>query len=171
MLVEEHAGDLAEELNKIKLVYGDESIPSLFETSRISQKQLPGQPGAYIADMFEVSELEGYRFIFVNGSLARPVCHLSCLTCYSTMCPFQRYLTNIETFTGAVRRAVALGRLLQNPVAMVASLFGPPREILSMKFHPLQSFLSDEELYDVLERVMITVVNQVIFLKVSGCVS
>lgn len=67
------------------------------------------------------------------------------------------------TCTGTVRRAVALGRFLQNPVAMVASLFGPSREILSVKFHVLQSFLSDEELYDVLERVMITVVNQVNF--------
>lgn len=46
MLVEQHAGDLAEGIDKIKLVYGDESIPSLFETSRISQKQLPGLPGA-----------------------------------------------------------------------------------------------------------------------------
>lgn len=46
MLAEQHAGDSAEGQDTIKLVYGDESIPSLFETSRISQKQLPGQPGA-----------------------------------------------------------------------------------------------------------------------------
>jgi hypothetical protein len=49
---------------------------------------------------------------------------------------------------------------------MVASLFGQTREILSIKLHPLQSFLTNKELYDVLERVMITVVNQVICLNV-----
>lgn len=65
-------------------------------------------------------------------------------------------------YSGTIRRAVALGRFLQNPVAMVASLFGPAREILSLKLHPLQNLLSGEELYDVLERVMITVVNQVL---------
>ena len=40
-------------------------------------------------------------------------------------------------------------------------------EVRSIKFHPLQSFLSDE---DIIERVMVTVVNQVIYLKVSDCV-
>ena len=44
-------------------------------------------------------------------------------------------------------------------------------EVRSIKFHPLQSFLSDEELDDIIERVMVTVVNQVIYLKMSDCVS
>lgn len=105
-VVERHAGDLAGRQGTIKLVYGDESIPILYETSRISQIQLPGQPGV-------------------------------------------------------VRRAVGLGRYLQNPVAMLASLCGPEMDILSVKFHSLQSFLSNEELYDVIERVVVTVTNQV----------
>ena len=86
-----------------------------------------------------------------------------------TMCPFEKYLTNMGIFTGAVRRAVALGRFLQNPVALVASLCRPPlesMEVLSIKLHPLQGFLSKEELYDIIERVMVTVVNQVIQFRV-----
>jgi hypothetical protein len=47
-VVEEHPRDLAEGLDMIKVVYEDESISSLYENSRISQEQLPGQPGSYI---------------------------------------------------------------------------------------------------------------------------
>lgn len=60
-----------------------------------------------------------------------------------------------------VRRAVGLGRYLQNPLAMVASLCGPNREILSLKLHQMQGFLTDDERYDALEQVMITITNQV----------
>jgi ABC-type phosphate/phosphonate transport system permease subunit len=63
--------------------------------------------------------------------------------------------------SGIVRRAVALGRLLQNPVTMVASLCGPTKEILSLRLHPMQNSLTNEELYEAIERVMVTVVNQV----------
>lgn len=42
---EQHPSDLAESLDMIKVVYGEESIPALYENSRISQVQLPGQPG------------------------------------------------------------------------------------------------------------------------------
>lgn len=61
---------------------------------------------------------------------------------------------------GIVRRAVALGRFLQNPVTMVASLCGPTKEILSLRLHPMQNSLTNEELYEAVERVMVTVVNQ-----------
>lgn len=44
---------------------------------------------------------------------------------------------------------------------MVASLCGPRREILSLKFHPLQEYLSNDEVYETLEQVMITITNQV----------
>jgi hypothetical protein len=100
--------------------------------------------------------------IFMNGLPALSVCHRSCLAVTRLRVPFEKYLTSMGTFTGAVRRAVALGRFLQNPVAMVASLCGKSMEVLSIKFHPLQNFLSKEELYDIIERVMVTVVNQVI---------
>lgn len=43
---EQHPSDLAEGLDVIKVVYGEESIPTLYENSRISQVQLPGHPGA-----------------------------------------------------------------------------------------------------------------------------
>lgn len=77
------------------------------------------------------------------------------------MCPFwNKYLISEGTFTGTVRRTVASGGFLQNPVATVASLCGPFMEVLSMKSHPLESFLSKEELCDVIERTMVTIVNQ-----------
>ena len=47
-VVEQHAKDLSEGLDSTKLVYGDESIPSLFEASIVSQKQLPGKQGAVL---------------------------------------------------------------------------------------------------------------------------
>eukprot|EP00850_Spirogloea_muscicola_P001600 SM000006S19365 [mRNA] locus=s6:355783:364919:- [translate_table: standard] len=62
---------------------------------------------------------------------------------------------------GIVRRAVALGRYIQNPLAMVASLCGPEREILSAKLHPLQDLLNRDEVYEMVERVMITISSQV----------
>ncbi len=46
-LVEQHPRDSAEGMDMIKVVYGDESIPSLYENSQVSQEQLPGQPGGY----------------------------------------------------------------------------------------------------------------------------
>lgn len=46
MFAEKNAEESAEGSdNNVKLVYGDESIPSLFETSKLSLRQLPGQPG------------------------------------------------------------------------------------------------------------------------------
>lgn len=47
-VVEEHPRDLAEGLDMIKVVYGDETIPSLYENSRVSQEQLPGHPGFFL---------------------------------------------------------------------------------------------------------------------------
>lgn len=46
-LVEQHPRDLADGLDMIKVIYGDETIPALYENSRISQEQLPGQPGGW----------------------------------------------------------------------------------------------------------------------------
>ncbi|KAL2645408.1 hypothetical protein R1flu_012995 [Riccia fluitans] len=105
-IVEEYPRDLAEGLDTINVVFGDETIPRLYENSHISEEQLVGH-------------------------------------------------------TGIVRRAVALGRYLQNPLAMVATLCGPSREVLSLKLHSMQSFLTPEEVYESVERVMVTVTNQV----------
>eukprot|EP00257_Ricinus_communis_P019165 XP_015578078.1 transcription elongation factor SPT6 homolog [Ricinus communis] len=62
---------------------------------------------------------------------------------------------------GIVRRAVALGRYLQNPLAMVATLCGPAREILSWKLSPLENFLNSDEKYAMIEQIMVDVTNQV----------
>ncbi|XP_050203908.1 transcription elongation factor SPT6 homolog [Mercurialis annua] len=62
---------------------------------------------------------------------------------------------------GIVRRAVALGRYLQNPLAMVATLCGPSREILSWKLSPLENFLNSDEKYAMVEQVMVDVTNKV----------
>lgn len=63
--------------------------------------------------------------------------------------------------SGIVKRAVALGRYLQNPLAMVAALCGPGREILSWKLDPLENFISPDEKYWMIEQVMVDVTNQV----------
>ncbi|CAI5531349.1 unnamed protein product [Closterium sp. Naga37s-1] len=60
-----------------------------------------------------------------------------------------------------VRRTVGLGRYMQNRLALAACLFGPAREVLSAKFHRLQDLLPPDDVYDALERVMVTVTNQV----------
>ncbi|KAM0990765.1 hypothetical protein ACFX2C_009237 [Malus domestica] len=62
---------------------------------------------------------------------------------------------------GIVKRAVALGRNLQNPLAMVATLCGPGREILSWKLNPFENFLTPDEKYVMVEQVMVDVTNQV----------
>lgn len=62
---------------------------------------------------------------------------------------------------GIVKRAVALGRCLQNPLAMVATLCGPGREVLSWKLSPLESFLNPDEKYGMVEQIMVDVSNQV----------
>ncbi|KAM0888787.1 hypothetical protein ACQ4PT_028125 [Festuca glaucescens] len=65
--------------------------------------------------------------------------------------------------SGIVKRAVALGRYLQNPLATVATLCGPRKEILSWKLHTLQEFLTPEEKYEVVEQVMVDATNQIGF--------
>eukprot|EP00252_Welwitschia_mirabilis_P017917 TRINITY_DN3996_c1_g1_i1.p1 TRINITY_DN3996_c1_g1~~TRINITY_DN3996_c1_g1_i1.p1 ORF type:complete len:1701 (+),score=496.98 TRINITY_DN3996_c1_g1_i1:372-5474(+) len=67
----------------------------------------------------------------------------------------------LPTQRGIVRRAAALGRNLQNPLAMLATLCGPGKEILSLKLHSLEDFLSPDEKYEATERIMMTVTNQV----------
>ncbi|KAE8724314.1 4-alpha-glucanotransferase DPE2-like isoform X1 [Hibiscus syriacus] len=105
-MVEENPRDVGHEMDELSIVYGDESLPRLYENSRISADQLPGT-------------------------------------------------------TGIVKRAVALGRYLQNPLAMVATLCGPEKEILSWKLNPLENFLTSDEKYSMIEQVLVDVTNQV----------
>lgn len=105
-MVEENPRDVGHEMDGLSIVYGDESLPRLYENSRISSEQLPSQ-------------------------------------------------------LGIVRRAIALGRYLQNPLAMVATLCGPRREILSWKLSPFESFLNPDDKFGMVEQVMVDVTNQV----------
>ncbi|CAN8238192.1 unnamed protein product [Cochlearia groenlandica] len=105
-IVEEKPRDVGHGMDDLSIVYVDESLPRLYENSRISSEQLPQQ-------------------------------------------------------SGIVKRAVALGRYLQNPLAMVATLCGPGREILSWKLHPLENFLQVDEKYGMVEQVMVDITNQV----------
>ncbi|CAM0954847.1 unnamed protein product [Alopecurus aequalis] len=107
-IVEDHPRDVSPQMENFSIVYGDESVPRLYENSRISSDQLPGQ-------------------------------------------------------SAIVKRAVALGRYLQNPLAMVATLCGPGKEILSWKLHQLDQFLTPDEKYEVVEQVMVDATNQIGF--------
>jgi transcriptional accessory protein Tex/SPT6 len=57
--------------------------------------------------------------------------------------------------------AVALGRFLQNPLAMIAALYRLEREILSWNLGLLEHFLTPEEKNEMVEQVMVDVTNQV----------
>lgn len=105
-IMEDNPRDVGHEMDTLKIVYGDDTLPHLYENSRISVDQLSGH-------------------------------------------------------SGIVRRAVALGRYMQNPLAMVATLCGPGREILSWKLNSLESFLTPDEKYGMIEQVMVDVTNQV----------
>ncbi|XP_062180009.1 transcription elongation factor SPT6 homolog isoform X2 [Phragmites australis] len=107
-IVEDHPRDVNPQMENFSIVYGDESVPRLYENSRISSDQFPGQ-------------------------------------------------------SGIVKRAVALGRYLQNPLAMIATLCGPGKEILSWKLHALEQFLTPDEKYEVVEQVMVDATNQIGF--------
>lgn len=105
-MVEENPRDVGHEMDGLSVFYGDESLPRLYENSRISSDQISGH-------------------------------------------------------SGVVRRAVALGRYLQNPLAMVANLCGPGREVLDWKLNPLENFLNADEKYGMVEQIMVDVTNQV----------
>lgn len=105
-MVEEYPRDVRRDMDSLNIIYGDETLPHLYENSRISEDQLPSQ-------------------------------------------------------SGIVKRAVALGRYLQNPLAMVATLCGPGKEILSWKLSPMESFLTPDDKYGMVEQVMVDVTNQV----------
>ncbi|KAJ0797991.1 putative tex-like protein, HTH domain superfamily [Helianthus annuus] len=105
-IFEDNPRDIKREMVGVTIVCADETIPHLYENSRISSEQLQPQPGI-------------------------------------------------------VKRAMALGRYLQNPLAMVATLCGPAKEVLSWKLTPLESFLTPDEKYTMVEQIMVDATNQV----------
>lgn len=48
-MVEENPRDVGHDMDGLSIVYGDESLPRLYENSRISADQLPGQSGISVA--------------------------------------------------------------------------------------------------------------------------
>ena len=64
-MVEENPRDVGHEMDGLSIVYGDESLPRLYENSRISADQLQGQSGSTLAlflciDFFFTFELLFY---------------------------------------------------------------------------------------------------------------
>ncbi|KAG6427914.1 hypothetical protein SASPL_112161 [Salvia splendens] len=118
-MVEDNPRDVGHEMDNLNVVFCDESLPHLYENSRVSVDQLPSQ--------------EAY------------------LSPHPPPLPI----------SGTIRRAVGLGRHLQNPLAMVATLCGPGKERLSWKLNPLENFLTPDEKYGMVEQVMVDVTNQV----------
>lgn len=117
----------------MSVVSGDESLPRLYANSSISYDQIPVEEGK------------------VTGFLP-----FQPYACYCQVIVLLRCL-----FSGYVKRAAALGRYLQNPLAMVANLCAPSRKVLSWKLSPLESFLNADEKYAMVEQIMVDVTNQV----------
>lgn len=53
----------------------------------------------------------------------------------------------------AVRKAVALGRMALDPLAVLASLCGREKEILSLRLHDMQDKINPDELMSAVEQV------------------
>ncbi|GAX85636.1 hypothetical protein CEUSTIGMA_g13051.t1 [Chlamydomonas eustigma] len=60
-----------------------------------------------------------------------------------------------------VRRAIALGRLAQDPLAVLAQLAGPGKEVLSIRATEVQDLLTPEEKMGAVEQVLVTALSQV----------
>lgn len=71
-MVEENPRAVGHEMDELSIVYGDESLPRLYENSRISSDQLPGQPGEYISTLSYVCFLKS---VLVNTSFPYVVRH------------------------------------------------------------------------------------------------
>lgn len=44
-IIEDHPKELGQELENITAIFGDETLPRLYENSKLASEQLPGQPG------------------------------------------------------------------------------------------------------------------------------
>ncbi|KAL0359667.1 UNVERIFIED_CONTAM: Transcription elongation factor SPT6 [Sesamum angustifolium] len=135
-MVEDNPRDVGHEMDNLNIVYGDESLPSTLYVNNVGETLL--------------SFVFGISHAVVIAFWTIPVTFL---------CNVLGLLSLL--ILGIIRRAVALGRYLQNPLAMVATLCGPAREILSWKLNPLENFLTPDEKYGMIEQVMVDVTNQV----------
>lgn len=74
-MVEDNPRDVGHEMDNLNIVYGDESLPHLYENSRISVDQLPSQEGVssvYLHTLWIMSETS--VFIFLCCYYKFPVC-------------------------------------------------------------------------------------------------
>ncbi|KAM5562342.1 hypothetical protein ABKV19_017524 [Rosa sericea] len=69
--------------------------------------------------------------------------------------PFGRLQSDV------VKHTLAIGRYHQNPLALVATLCGPGREILKWNLCRSENFLTPDEGYAMIVQVMVDVTNQV----------
>jgi len=60
-----------------------------------------------------------------------------------------------------VLRAISIGRHLLDPLMEFSRLCNRDRELLCLRLHPLQDMINQDVLYDVLERVFVSIVNAV----------
>ena len=63
-MVEENPRDVGHEMDGLSIVYGDESLPRLYENSRISSEQLPSQQGLQLP-LFKESHNSSYIYIYI----------------------------------------------------------------------------------------------------------
>lgn len=63
-MVEENPRDVGHEMDGLSIVYGDESLPRLYENSRISSDQLQGQSGICTLTFFMYCFLFAYKLLF-----------------------------------------------------------------------------------------------------------
>lgn len=75
-MVEDNPRDVGHEMDNLNIVYGDESLPHLYENSRISVDQLPSQEGVssvYLHTLWIMSEKHLFSFscaVIINSLFA-----------------------------------------------------------------------------------------------------
>ena len=59
-----------------------------------------------------------------------------------------RAQADFTEYPPVLRQAVSLARRMQDPLIEFSQLTGPEKEILCLRYHPLQDLLSEEELLE-----------------------
>ena len=56
--------------------------------------------------------------------------------------------SDFREYPAVLRQAVSLARRVQDPLVEFAQLCGPDKEILCLRYHPLQDLLNEDELLE-----------------------
>ncbi len=83
-----------------------------------------------------------------------------CLIADRRSAPLPARMTRRRQLRAAPASQVALGRGALDPLAVLAALCGPGREVAALNLHPLQALLPPDDLAAAVERVVITAVAQ-----------